>query len=95
MKRDEVCYTQEYMSKRLGIAQSTYQRIESGEINISLERLTKISAIFDKTIDDLLSGDKKKNKEDVESELECLRKIINRQEKYIVSLEEIIKLKNI
>ncbi len=54
--RNEVCYTQEYMSKKLGISQSTYQRIEFGEINISLDRLSEISVIFDKSIDNLLNG---------------------------------------
>ncbi|KQC01431.1 helix-turn-helix domain-containing protein [Pedobacter sp. Hv1] len=49
--RNEVCYTQEYMATRLGITQSTYQRIEAGEIKISMDRLIEISRILDKPVE--------------------------------------------
>ena len=52
--RNEICYTQEYMASQLGITQSTYQRIEAGEIKISMDRLVEISRILGKPIEAFL-----------------------------------------
>ncbi len=52
--RNEICYTQEYMASQLGITQSTYQRIEAGEIKISMDRLIEISRILGKPIEAFL-----------------------------------------
>ncbi len=52
--RNEICYTQEYMAMQLGITQSTYQRIEAGEIKISMDRLLAISKILGKPIEAFL-----------------------------------------
>ncbi len=49
--RNEGCYSQEYVAKQLGLAQSTYQRIESGEINITLARLAQIAKILQQPIE--------------------------------------------
>lgn len=54
--RNEICYTQEYMATRLGITQSTYQRIESGEIKISMDRLLEISGILGKPLEAFLQN---------------------------------------
>lgn len=51
--RNEECYSQEYMAKQLGLAQSTYQRIESGEIKISKDRLIKIAEILNRPVEAL------------------------------------------
>jgi transcriptional regulator with XRE-family HTH domain len=94
--RNEVCLTQEYMAKKLGLSQSTYQRIETGEINISLERLIQIAEILQKPLDYFL-----KEKEHIETlsnsnkliyvnqrEWELTQKIILQQEKRIEELEK-------
>ena len=52
--RNEICYTQEYVASQLGITQSTYQRIETGEIKISMDRLVEISRILGKPIEAFL-----------------------------------------
>ena len=90
--RNEVCYSQEYMAKQLGIAQSTYQRIEAGEIKISVERLLRISDIFNEP---LKNSDKTKSNDSILEELKHLRKLVLNQEKYILELEEILKSKQI
>ncbi len=38
--RDEKCLSQDYMAAKLGISQSTYQKIEVGNVNVTQERLT-------------------------------------------------------
>lgn len=94
--RNEVCLTQEYMAKKLGLSQSTYHRIETGEINASMERLVQIAEILEKPFDYFL-----KEKESVEnpynttrmiyvskSEWELMQKIILQQEKRIAELEK-------
>ena len=60
--RNEVCLTQEYMAKKLGLSQSTYQRIETGEINVSAERLIQIAEILHKAIRLLFKGERKYRK---------------------------------
>ena len=42
------------MASQLGITQSTYQRIEAGEIKISMDRLVEISRILGKPIEAFL-----------------------------------------
>lgn len=101
--RNEVCLTQEYIAKRLGVSQSTYQRIETGEISISRERLLQISEILQKPLDYFL---KLKEKESIEKsyniprmiyvnqrEWELMQKIISQQEKRIAELEEKLNVK--
>lgn len=94
--RNEVCLTQEYVAKKLGLSQSTYQRIETGEISVSTERLIQIAEILQKPLDYFL-----KEKESIENpynatrmiyvsqrEWELMQKIIWQQEKRIEELEE-------
>lgn len=90
--RHEVCYKQEYMANQLGISQSTYQRIESGEIKISLERLIKISEILNKPIENFSNENKNEGKSDPYDELNSLIEIILRQEIYIKEMEEKLRL---
>lgn len=96
--RDEKCYTQSYMANQLGIGQSAYQKIESGDVKVSMGRLIQIASILDKPIDVFLN----KNKEQAtvinninnptinvsENEWNLMQKIIIQQEKRIEELEE-------
>lgn len=95
--RNEECYSQEYMTKQLGLTQSTYQRLESGEIKISLERLIKITEIFDRPIEAFSRNSEETHslsKETINNEIELLHKIILQQEKRIEELENKVKRKN-
>lgn len=97
--RNDICLTQEYMAKKLGLSQSTYQRIETGEINVSTERLIQIAEILEKPFDYFL-----KVKVDTEDpfenriiyvnrrEWELMQKIIRQQEKRIEELEQKLDL---
>lgn len=49
--------TQAYMAMKLGIEQSTYSRIESGDIAPGAERLERIAALLNVTPEDLTSRD--------------------------------------
>ncbi|WP_051691633.1 helix-turn-helix domain-containing protein [Pedobacter borealis] len=102
--RDEKCYTQAYVANELGIGQSAYQKIEAGEVKISIERLIKIANILDKPIEVFINdGDKSKklDNNDVNAdkitisarEFDLMNKIILQQERHIIELEE--KLRNI
>lgn len=99
--RNEVCLTHEYMAKKLGLSQSTYQRIETGEINVSTERLIQIAEILQKPLDYFLKGkDNIKNPYNAtrmiyvsEREWELMQKIILQQEKRIEELEEKLNAK--
>lgn len=99
--RNEVCLTQEYVANKLGLSQSTYQRIETGEISVSTERLIQIAEILQKPLDYFL-----KEKENIENpykatrmiyvserEWELMKKIISQQEKRIEELEEKLNAK--
>lgn len=93
--RDEKCYTQSYMAEQLGIGQSAYQKIESGDIKISIERLTQIANILDKPIDAFIVRNESKGEliegnlsiGSVETEYHLMQKIILQQEKRIEELE--------
>lgn len=47
----------EDMAERLGISQSTYSRLEKGEIKLDVERLRKIAEILEVPVEDLLNND--------------------------------------
>jgi transcriptional regulator with XRE-family HTH domain len=49
--------TQEYVSEKLGVSQSNYSKIESGEIDIPIERLEQISKVFNLRPEDILTFD--------------------------------------
>lgn len=57
--RDEQCLSQEYMATKLGISQSTYQKIEAGGVNITKERLAEIANILGREIEDFLPNSRK------------------------------------
>jgi len=45
--REEKGISQEYMAMELGISQSTYTKVERGEVNLYVDRLLKIADILD------------------------------------------------
>jgi len=45
--REDKGLSQEYMAMKLGISQSTYTKVERGEVNLYVDRLLKIIKIFD------------------------------------------------
>ncbi|MDB5054998.1 MAG: Xre family transcriptional regulator [Bacilli bacterium] len=57
--RDKVGLTQEELSKRLGMARTTYQGYENGKREPDLNTLEKIAKFYDITVDDLLGREKK------------------------------------
>lgn len=49
--------TQEHISEQLGMSQSSYSKLETGETDIPIERLRQISTIFGLKPEDILSFD--------------------------------------
>jgi transcriptional regulator with XRE-family HTH domain len=88
--RDEHCFTQEYMATKLGISQSTYQKLEAGNVKITQERLAEIASILGKSIEDFTPSEKKKlDKNDIEA----LKEIIALQAKEIEKLRFLLSQK--
>jgi len=88
--RDEACLSQEYMASRLGISQSTYQKIEAGRVNVTEERLGEIAHILGKEIEDFVLS---KQKELNENDIEALKEIIALQAKEIKELRFLLNKK--
>jgi len=92
--RDEKCYTQSYVAHQLGIGQSAYQKMETGEVKISVERLQRLAEVFNKSMDEMLGkqNDSSQNAVDLiqipKMTYELMQKMISQQEKRIAELEE-------
>lgn len=86
--RDEQCLSQEYIANLLEINQSTYQRIETGKIKLSVDLITKLTAIFNNPLQLFPETD-------TSNEVELLKKIIIQQEKRIEELEGKVSRKNL
>jgi len=52
-------YSQEYMAEFLNISQKTYSHLENEKIKINLGRLSKIAAIFDISLVQIIEYDEK------------------------------------
>jgi transcriptional regulator with XRE-family HTH domain len=52
-------YSQEYMGKQLGLTQKGYSALETGEVPLSIDRLSKIAEILEVDVFELLSFDEK------------------------------------
>lgn len=76
-QRMELCYTQEYMANKLGISQSTYQKIESGSTKLSMDRIFEILSIFEHQYQGNLNLEK----------FEEMKEKIERQEVLIIDLK--------
>jgi DNA-binding XRE family transcriptional regulator len=73
--RKQLGFTQKVMADKLGIAESTYNRIENNEIDLAYERhLLPIAQIFQMTVEDLFVY--KSNKYTQVEELQKLKQIL-------------------
>lgn len=52
-------FTQKHMADQLGIGQSTYSTIESGELDITLSRLEEISKLLGMRVEDVMAFDER------------------------------------
>jgi transcriptional regulator with XRE-family HTH domain len=50
-------FTQKFMASQLMMSQSNYSRIEKGTVNISIDKLEKISSIFELSVSDIINFD--------------------------------------
>lgn len=55
--RDSLGYSQEFVAAKMGIAQNTYSKIESGQSPLTIERAKKLGEIFDVEPDFFFSDD--------------------------------------
>jgi len=60
--------TQEYIAKELGISRPTYLQVERGERELTVSEATRLAALFDMTLDELLSGKEPERSVTVEKE---------------------------
>lgn len=90
--RDELCLSQDYMASKLGISQSTYQKIETGVVNITKERLVEIAEILGKQIEDFVPSQIKELGGD---DILVLKEIIKFQAKEIKELKRLLNEKSL
>jgi len=57
MLREYRNYSQKYMAMQLGIEQSAYSKIESGQIGVKSERLNNIARILGVGINDIMNNE--------------------------------------
>ncbi|WAC42684.1 helix-turn-helix domain-containing protein [Pedobacter sp. SL55] len=89
--RDERCLSQEYMASKLGISQSTYQKIETGRVNVTKERLIEIANILGKEMEDFLPNSRKNTID--KSDIDALKEIIALQATEIKELKLLLSQK--
>lgn len=89
--RDEKCLSQDYMATKLGISQSTYQKIEAGNVKVTQERLAEIAAILGKEMEDFLPNSRKNTLD--KSDIDALKEIIALQAKEIERLNFLLSQK--
>ncbi len=58
-ERENKDFSQDYLAEKLGITQKAYSKIETGETNLSLERIKIITEILEMDLIELLSNDEK------------------------------------
>jgi transcriptional regulator with XRE-family HTH domain len=87
--RDEKCLSQEYIASLLEVNQSTYQRIETGKIKLSMDHIAKLTTIFNKPLQAFPEYETDR------SEVELMKKIISQLENRIEELEEKVNRKNL
>ncbi len=90
--RDDLCISQDYMATRLRISQSTYQKIESGTVKLTEERLIEIANILGKDIEEF----KLRRKDQVsKNDIHALEEIIVLQNKEILELKNELHTKSL
>jgi len=60
--------TQEYLAKEIGVSRPTYMEIEQGNRDLTITEAQKLAGIFDMSLDDLLSANKKEIEVDFKEE---------------------------
>jgi transcriptional regulator with XRE-family HTH domain len=55
-RRNELTLTQEDVADRLGIVVRQYQKIEAGQVNVTLRTLCRIAMVLDVSVDKLLES---------------------------------------
>jgi len=55
-------FSQEYMASKLHISCSAYSRIERNEVNLGLDKLIRISEVFNISLEKIIFGDDHENK---------------------------------
>lgn len=85
-------YSQDYISKKLGLSVRAYSKIENGESKLSVGRLIEIATILDVKPEDILNFDEKIIIDSIRNSETALSKRIlkdtNSYEKYIKHLED-------
>jgi len=91
-------YSQEYIASKMNISQRSYSRIEKGEINLHLSKLSQICEILEVSITKALDFDESvlfKNSSPTEDESKLANKERELYEKQIDHLkEEVLFLRN-
>jgi transcriptional regulator with XRE-family HTH domain len=92
-------FTQEYMAQQLGLSTRAYSKIETGETQLTINRLNEISAILGVQPMEVLGFDDKKvfnfyNSNDINNvkNMNMPEKLIQQYEETIQSLKEQIQL---
>lgn len=108
--RNEKGLSQEFIANQIGIGQSTYQKIEAGEVKITMVRLIQIAEILETPIENFLSDEQKQianqqhsNDQDIhgivinipKKQIELMEKIISLKGQRIRELEEKIKRRDL
>lgn len=55
--RESKGFSQEYVGSVLGIEQNTYSKLENGQIQLTLERITKLAKLYDVSAELLISSE--------------------------------------
>ncbi len=92
-------FTQEYVAQKLGLSTRAYSKIETGETQLTINRLNEISAILEVQPMEVLGFDDKKvfnfyNSNDINNvkNMNMPEKLIQQYEETIQSLKEQIQL---
>ncbi len=97
-------YTVVSVAQALGVSPTGYAKIESGQSNVTIERLEQIAAFFEVSVADLLAEEtleltpeeisRKEIKAEINTEMQKLHKRMNKIETMLqIMLKEIIRKK--
>jgi len=89
------CLSQKIIADELGISVPAYSKIETGQTDISFNKVQEIAIFFNISIIDLLKiGEKESRNEqypDIKRQLDDLMERYNEQQKKMIQLYEIIR----
>lgn len=52
--REENNYTEEYVAYRMQMSQSAYSRLERGQTRLSIDKIQKLSQIYNKPVNEII-----------------------------------------